>query len=207
VTFSFDPDFVPAPVLCDNNLSALPVAYQEHIIARYRAYQQPLHDANSGFEPYYFDEGTRARWEPLLNETYAPWRFAFDEVEGTRGQQEMEGVKRMLHILKDVPSSRKRVYCLVGNEPIETCYMRALKIIEWGGEPWCQFVLPLNWLGDPATVKLRHDWTSYQQGQDFCRYFNRRGWRAYPLWEYKPRKHEPCPFAWLTSKTVMEVSA
>jgi hypothetical protein len=206
VSFSFDPDFVPAPILCDNNLSALPVAYQEHIIARYRAYQQPLRDANSGFEPRYFDEGTRARWEPLLNETYAPWRFAFDEVEGARGQQEMEGVERMLHILRDVPASRKRVYCLVGNEPIETCYRRALKIIEWGGEPWCQFVLPLNWLGDPAMVKLRYDWTSYQQGQDFCRYFNWKGWRTYPLWDYKPRKHEACPFAWFAPKTVMEVS-
>ena len=31
ITFSFDPDFQPAPVLCDNNLSALPVDYQEQV--------------------------------------------------------------------------------------------------------------------------------------------------------------------------------
>ena len=190
-TFTFDPDFIPAPKLCDNNLSALPVEYQEHIIARYRAFNQPLQDANSGFEPRYFDEGTYQRWKPLLDETYAPWRFALDEM------RELADVERMMHILKDVPRSRKRVYCLVGNEPIEMCYERAQKIIEWGGEPHCQFVLPLNWLGDPEKVKIRYDWQSYRQGKDFCRYFNTWGWRSYPIWEYEPRKHEPRPFAHL----------
>jgi hypothetical protein len=57
--------------------------------------------------------------------------------------------------------------------------------------------LPLNWLGDPAKVKLRYDWMSYQLGRDFCRYFNTWGWRTYPIWDYKPRKDEPPPFAFL----------
>jgi hypothetical protein len=175
ISFSFDPDFVPAPMLCDNNLSALPVSYQEHIISRYRAFKQPLIDANSGFEPRYFDEGTYQRWKPLLDETRAPWRFALDEMG------EMADVERMMTILKVESPKRKRVYCLVGNEPIESCYERAMKIIEWGGEPHCQFVLPLNWLGDPRMVKLRYDWISYKQGQDFCRYFNTWGWRTYPI--------------------------
>jgi hypothetical protein len=51
-------------------------------------------------------------------------------------------------------------------------------------------------------VKLRADWQSYQQGKDFCRYFNTWGWRSYPLWEYKPRSHEPRPFAWLEARAV-----
>lgn len=197
-TFTFDPEFIPAPMLCDNNLSALPAEYQEHIIARYRAFKQPLKDANSGFEPRYFDEFTFRRWKPLLDESYACWRFALDEM------RELADVERMMRILKDVPRSRKRVYCLVGNEPIESCYERAQKIIEWGGEPHCQFVLPLNWLGDPGKVKIRHDWRSYQQGKDFCRYYNTWGWRSYPIWEYRPRINEPHPFAQLLP---MEVSA
>jgi hypothetical protein len=94
------------------------------------------------------------------------------------------------------------VYCLVGNEPIAACYERACKIIAWGGEPFCQFVLPLNWLGDPTQVKLRYDWCSYRQGRDFCRYFNTYGWRSYPLWEYRPRKDEPPPFAMLQPREV-----
>jgi hypothetical protein len=193
-SFTFDPEFVPAPILGDNNLSALPVEYQEHIIARYHAFKQPLEDANSGFEPRYFNEDTYQRWKPLLDETYATWRFALDEM------REFADVERMMRILKDVPRSRKRVYCLVGNEPVEMCYERAQKIIEWGGEPWCQFVLPLNWLGDPDKVKLRFDWASYQQGRDFCRYYNTWGWRSYPLWEYRPRTNEPPPFAFLEPK-------
>ena len=35
--FTLLPDFEPRPVLCDNNLSALPADYQNHIVARYRA--------------------------------------------------------------------------------------------------------------------------------------------------------------------------
>src|ERR1017187_4363757 len=49
--FTLLPDFPVRPVLCDNNLSALPVEYQEHIIRRYKDAKVPLLDANSGFEP------------------------------------------------------------------------------------------------------------------------------------------------------------
>lgn len=195
LTFSYDADFQPAPILCDNNLSALPAAYQQHIIDRYQATDTRLLDANSGFEPRYFDEGTYARWKPIIR---GPWRFALDEM------RELEDVRRMMGILAGVAKSRKRVYCLVGNEPIAACYERARKIIEWGGEPFCQFVLPLNWLGDPTQVKLRYDWTSYQQGRDFCRYWNTYGWRSYPIWEYNNRVGERPPFAALQP---MEVSA
>lgn len=113
----------------------------------------------------------------------------------------------MMQILKPESPKRKRVYCLVGNEPIIACYERAMKIIAWGGEPHCQFVLPLNWLGDPERVKLRYDWRSYQQGKDFCRYFNTWGWRSYPIWDYKPRINESCPFDRLAPSTVMEATS
>lgn len=49
--FTLLPDFPVRPILCDNNLSALPPEYQDHIIARYQATGVPLLDANSGFEP------------------------------------------------------------------------------------------------------------------------------------------------------------
>jgi len=55
-TFTLDWDFVPAPTLCDNNISALPVVFQEHILRRYHETDTPLCDANSGFEPRTFDE-------------------------------------------------------------------------------------------------------------------------------------------------------
>lgn len=74
--FTLLPDFVPRPVLCDDNLSALPADYQAHIVERYRASGVQLLDANSGFEPRTFTEETRERWAPILR---GPWRFAFDE--------------------------------------------------------------------------------------------------------------------------------
>jgi hypothetical protein len=182
--FTLDWDFTPAPILCDNNLSALPVEFQEHIIRRYQDTGTKLGDANSGFEPRAFDEGTYARWRVVLR---GPWRFAFDET------REREDVRRTMDILKDESPRRKQVYVLAGNEPVADCYQRALEVIEWGGEPYCQYVRPLNWLGDPATLRHRHDWAE-QHGRDFCRYFNRRLWRSLPLRDYKPRMNEPEPF-------------
>jgi hypothetical protein len=61
-TFTLLPDFEPRPVLTDNNLSALPGDYQQHIVDRYSAAGVPLLDANSGFEPKTFDEGVFSRW-------------------------------------------------------------------------------------------------------------------------------------------------
>jgi hypothetical protein len=176
-------------VICDNNLSALPVEYQEHIIKRYQQGKVPFKEANSGFEPRYFDDFCYYRWKPLIRR--GPWRFALDEM------RELEDVQHMMRILKEEPARQKRVYVLIGNEDLQSRYERAMKVIEGGCEPHCQFVLPLNWLGDSTKVKLRYDWQSYQQGKDFCRYFNTWGWRSYPIWEYRPRINEPCPFAHL----------
>jgi len=184
-TFSLDWQFQPAPTLCDNNLSALPDDFQEHVLRRYRETETPLRDANSGFEPRTFTEDTYRRWKPQLK---GPWRYAFDE------EKERGDVERVCGILKAESPRKKQVWVLVGNEPIATCYDRAMSVIGWGAEPWVQFVLPLNWLGDPATLRPRADWT-YQLGRDFCRYFNRRHWRSFPLHEYKPRVNEPPPFS------------
>lgn len=183
--FTLDPDFQPAPILCDNNLSGLPTDFQEHIIRRYQASGVPLMDANSGFEPRSFDEDTYRRWKPVLR---GPWRFAFDM------ENEREQVLRMLELLKDERPRRKRVYVLVGNEPYESCLDRVRTVIDRGAEPYCQYVLPLNWLGDPAKLEPRHDWT-YQRGRDFCRYINRFLWKSIPIEEYKPRLFEREPFA------------
>ena len=75
-TFTLIDDFVPRPILCDNNLSALPADFQDHIVARYRTADVPLLDANSGFEPATFDDEVYRRWEPINR---GAWRFAYDE--------------------------------------------------------------------------------------------------------------------------------
>jgi pyruvate-formate lyase-activating enzyme len=182
-TFTLDWDFVPAIILCDNNLSALPVAFQEHILRRYHETETPLCDANSGFEPQTFDEETYRRWKPRLR---GPWRFAFDTIS-----EEAE-VGRMMRILHRESPKRKQVYVLIGNEPIAACHHRAQQVISWGGEPFCQPFIALNALR--RIPKVAYDWTPTLL-QDFARYFNRHVWRTVSLHEYRPRRAQPPPFA------------
>lgn len=99
--FTLLPDFPVRPILCDNNLSALPVEYQNYIIERYQAAGVPLLDANSGFEPRTFDCDVYERWKKINR---GPWRFAFDE------WAEAQEVGRVLNLLKHEPPKKKRVY-------------------------------------------------------------------------------------------------
>lgn len=186
-TFTLDWDFVPAPRLGDNNLSALPAEFQDHIIRRYREDGVRLVDANSGFEPRSFSEETYLRWKPLIRRP-AVWRFALDE------QQECADVYRMMQLLRDEPPRQKRCYVLIGNEPIASCYERAMNVIAWGGEPYCQPVRRLNALSS-RDLWVRHDWTP-RLLRDFTRYFNRpEVWKTTRIDDYRPRRNERAPFA------------
>ena len=190
LTFTLDWSFQPAPILCDNNLSALPIDFQNHIIARYVGTGTLLEDANSGFEPLSFDGSTYRRWKDILR---GPWRFALDTTS------ELPQVERMMAILAEERARRKQVYVLIGNEPIAACYARAQKVIEMGCEPFCQPLLPLNALSRNQ-FKIAHDWTP-EKLEDFARYYNRHIWRSIPLWEYWYVKSRPRSF---TQAGVME---
>ena len=163
--FTLLPDFVPRPVLCDNNLSALPADFQKHIVARYQAVGVPLLDANSGFEPRTFDEDVLERWKPINR---GPWRFAYDDAgDGPH-------VERVMRMLKDVNPRRKQVYTMIGAEPFEACMDRIQQVIGWGGEPYAQPFMKLN-----ALVKkphVRFDWTEAQL-RAVQRWVNGRFWK------------------------------
>jgi hypothetical protein len=66
LTFTLDWDFTPAPILCDNNLSALPGDFQDHILARYVETGTKLADCNSGFEPKRLHRGDLRAVAPAL---------------------------------------------------------------------------------------------------------------------------------------------
>lgn len=171
--FTLLPDFPVRPILCDNNLSALPADYQAHIVARYQAEGVPLLDANSGFEPRTFDREVFERWRPINR---GPWRFAYDDLE------ERAHVERVMRMLRELPPKRKRVYVLIGNEPVEACLGRIREVIEWGGEPHCQPLMKLNALTKAPWV--RFDWTA-QKLIDMARWANRRLWRYATFDEYR----------------------
>jgi hypothetical protein len=170
--FRLLPDFPVRPILCDDNLSALPADYQNHIVARYRTTGIPLLDANSGFEPGTFDQDVFERWRPILK---GPWRFAFDEMS------EGDNVKRAFRVLKDIPARRKQVYTMIGHEPFNVCMDRIRSVIEAGGEPYAQPFIKLNALEKKPAI--RHDWTP-ELLRHVQRWVNRRLWRKVVFKDY-----------------------
>ena len=199
-TYLLDPKFIPAPNLLDNNLSGMPVHYQDHIIKRYAETGTKLIDAKSGFEPGHFDAESYARWKPVIK---GPWRWGFDRID------EEKNASGMAALLTDVPARRKQVYALCGHEPIEVCYERARKVYEWGCEPWVQYMIPLcaldrkdvsKWLNPKEHPEF--GW-SPALGKAFSRYFNaRKISRNVPIWEYIHWRNAPPPFASLKPKTI-----
>lgn len=176
--FTLIPDFQVRPVLCDNNLSALPADYQMHIIRRYQESRINLLDANSGFEPITFTPDVYARWKSLINAGRGPWRFAYDELK------ERDQVLRVMRMLVDEPRKRKRVYVLIGNEPVEDCLRRVHEVIEHGCEPHCQPLMKLNALQRKPWI--RFDWTE-QMLRDVARWSNKWIWKQVPFADYNNR--------------------
>ena len=170
--FTLIDDFPVRPILCDNNLSALPLDFQRHVVSRYRAEGIPLLDANSGFEPRTFNEEVLSIWEPVNR---GPWRFACDD------QGDVPYVREVLKMLAGVRQKRKRVYVLIGNEPFENCMDRIRIVLDLGGEPHAQPVIKLN-----ATEKkpwIKFDWTE-QLLRDVARWCNRFLWQYCTFEEY-----------------------
>jgi hypothetical protein len=161
--FTLYTDVTPAPIILDNNLSALPRDHQELIVRKTLEAKFPIVDANSGFEPRSFRPDTATRWKQL---PLKAWRFAYDELA------ERPAVLRTMKILDDAGISRKsrHIYCLAGNEPIEECETRVKEIQSWSSMPIVQRRRPLTYMSGPLPVL--HDWTE-QTLIDFQRWGNR----------------------------------
>lgn len=170
--FTLLPHFEPRPILCDNNLSALPEDYQRFIIGKYKHTGVQLLDANSGFEPRTFGRDTFMRWREILR---GPWRFAYDETG------EGDDVARVMGILRELPPKKKRVYVLIGNEPFDECMARVRRVIDWGGEPHVQPLMKLN--ATERTPWVRFDWTE-QKLRDVARWANGWVYKRAPFSEY-----------------------
>lgn len=166
--------FPVRPILCDDNLSALPADWQRHVVGRYVAAGVPLLDANSGFEPATFDDEVFARWRPILK---GPWRFGFDE--STEGAN----VERVFRMLKELPPRKKQVYTMIGHEPFAVCMERIQRVIAWGGEPYAQPFIKLNALRKEP--RIQHDWTA-ERLKRVQRWVNRRLWRYVKFDDYDP---------------------
>lgn len=179
--FTFFPEFTVRPVLIDNNLSGLPIEYQDHIIERYVGHGVRIVDANSGFEPKSFDEDCFHRWSAIND---GPWRFGYDT---TKEASQCHAVMQLLR-KNGVPSKKIRPYVIIGNEPVEPCMERIAKVIEHGGEPHVQPYMKLA--TEVREPHPRFDWT-VQKLRDVARWANRRLWRKTPFAEYDRSAKKP----------------
>lgn len=174
-SFTLLPDFPVRPVLCDDNLSALPADYQTHIIRRYQDAGVKLRDANSGFEPVTFTPDVYQRWKPLVNAGRGPWRFGYDE------KSERTNVLRCMRMLAEEKPKRKRIYVLIGNEDFGDCMTRIQEVLDHGCEPHVQPMMKLNALEKEPWV--RFGWTE-EQLRKVARWANRRIWKYATFAEY-----------------------
>lgn len=175
--FTMLTNFVPRPVLCDDNLSALPADYQDFIIRRYQEAGVRLRDANSGFEPVTFTEPVYRRWKPILDAGGSPWRFGVDETS------EMPQVRAVLKMLSKEQPKRKRPYVLIGNEPWDDCIARIDEVLKAGCEPYAQWYMKLVALEKKPFV--RFDWTEAELYR-VQKWVNSFAWRSTPLKDFKP---------------------
>lgn len=167
-------DVEPAPVILDNNLSALPRAHQEYIVDKTGRAGFERVDANSGFEPTSVRPWVIEIWRRL---PLVAWRYAYDELA------ERPAVERMVSLLDAAGIARRksRIYCLAGNEPVEACEQRVREIAAWDCIQIVQRRRPLDWLGGP--LPTLHDWTE-QKLVDFQRWGNRLA-KAMPFSQYR----------------------
>lgn len=166
----------PAKVLMDNNLSELPVEYQEYIVEQYLGSGVTSVDANSGFEPKGINEYVVNLFDQL---PLRWWRIGFDEIGEEK--QFVESVK----IIQAISKKKIRAYTMIGHEPVEQCRYRCEKVIELGCEPVPQAYIKLGALNKIPDVQ--HDWDLLKL-KDFQRFFYQPAlWRKLKLENYAPR--------------------
>jgi hypothetical protein len=176
----------PAKVLMDNNLSELPVEYQEYIVEKYLSAGITSVDANSGFEP----KGVNDYVVNLFNQLPLRWwRIGFDEI----GEEKQ--VLEAIRVIKSISKKMVRVYTMIGHEPIEQCRYRCEKVISLGCEPVPQAYIKLGALNKIPDVQ--HDWDLLKL-RDFQRFFYQPMlWRKLKLEDYAPRVDKKRTFAYL----------
>lgn len=101
----------------------------------------------SGFDPAVFAAEHYALYSRL---PFKVWRLAFDE------EREANDVERVIQCLRacGVPSNQIAAYVVVGfdDSPAESL-ARAIRVIEWRGEPRVQAYRPLTWLDSDRPLR------------------------------------------------------
>jgi hypothetical protein len=168
----------PARLLMDNNVSATPMDFKEHIVESYLRSGIDFLDCNSGFEPKSVDEETIKLFDQL---PLKYWRMGFDEIGEEK--QFVEAVK----LIQSISKKKIRAYTMIGKEPQEQCHYRCQKVIDLGCEPVPQAFIPLD--AKSKSPMILHDWNLTELKDVQRYYYSPQLWRTLKSYSnYKPRQ-------------------
>lgn len=161
-------DWVPAPIVCDNNILATTKSHFDHAIDQLKPIKGV--DFNQGLDARLLNTHHVERLQELALPVA---RFAFDQV-GMESKV-MDAIDRV--IAAGFPRSRVRCYVLFGfNDQLDDAMYRMLLLRNRGIRPSAQRFQPIQ--GGKALIKNSHvapGWT-HRELQKFQRYWTRQNW-------------------------------
>ena len=168
-------DFLPAPIICDNNLLAAPLNHIRRVVDKVKVF--PLVDFNQGLEAKRFTPGIA----DLLGKLNCHVRFAFDHTS------QAGIVKAAIDLCLSRTSKNIGVYCLIGyaDDPEDAAYRLEL-VRSWGALPNPMRYQPIKGEGSEKKDSYIHpNWTT-KQLVDTMRYYSRLNWLGHiPFSLYK----------------------
>jgi len=158
-------DWIPAPIICDNNLLAASIKHFNNVIDKIKIFRAV--DFNQGLDARLL---TNHHIERLQDLTLPKLRFAFDNIEDETIT--MDAIDRLL--IAGFPRSRIGCYILFGfNDTPEDALYRAEAIKAKGIKPYLQRYQPLNALEKDNYIAK--GWT-VQEMKRFQHYWCRQNW-------------------------------
>ncbi|MDD5510624.1 MAG: hypothetical protein PHI12_07440 [Dehalococcoidales bacterium] len=161
-------DWIPAPIVCDNNLLASSQKHFDTVIDRLKVFKGV--DFNQGLDARLLN----AHHIERLQELRLPiLRFAWDDTSNE--SVIMDAIARIL--AAGFPKRRVHCYALFGyNDTSEDALYRADKIKEKGIRPFMMRYQPLNALKkDQFDTNCMGNWTEKEMSR-FTRYWCRQNW-------------------------------
>jgi hypothetical protein len=168
----------PAPVICDNNITACSEKHFEKVIDSLLPF--PFVDFNQGLDAGLFTDFHA--WH-LSRLQHVKIRFAFDNISRKKVN------KQAIDLCNSHKLTNIGIYCLIGyNDTPETAKQRLEQIRTWGVMPNPMRYQPLDATEKNSYVDIESGW-SERELRDIMRYYTKLNWLGHISYdEYKPEQ-------------------
>jgi hypothetical protein len=168
----------PAPVICDNNITACSERHFEKVIDSLLPF--PMVDFNQGLDAALFTDFHAWHLSRLHS---VKIRFAFDNISRKKVN------KQAIDLCNSHKLTNIGIYCLIGyNDTPETAKQRLEQIRAWGVMPNPMRYQPLNAIEKNSYVNTENGW-SERELRDIMRYYTKLNWLGHISYdEYKPEQ-------------------